>query len=58
MRREVVAWVAARLGIPPPRGGAPAPDAGRRISSTWTRAELQVALAYPSFREGLAPLLP
>ncbi len=62
-RREVVQWIAARLGIPPPRraeGGVAAPGgraANRRVLAERTRVELGVALAYPSFREGLAPLL-
>ncbi len=60
-RREVVEWIAGRLGIPPPRrpestGGRAAAD--RRISGERTRAELSLRLAYPSFRDGLAPLLP
>jgi nucleoside-diphosphate-sugar epimerase len=56
-RREVVEWIAARLGISPPRGEAPAgPD--RRILSERTREALGIALAYPSFREGLAALVP
>ncbi|BDG01006.1 NAD-dependent epimerase/dehydratase family protein [Anaeromyxobacter oryzae] len=56
-RREVVEWIAARLGIPPPRGDA-APGPNRRIRSDRTREALQVTLAFPSFREGLAPLVP
>ena len=61
-RREVVEWIAARLGIPPPRGdgtGAPSArgSANRRVLGERTRAELGLALRYPSFREGLAPLL-
>lgn len=57
-RREVVGWIAARLGIEPPRGvgGAAGPD--RRIRSEASRRALGVELAFPSFREGLAPLLP
>jgi nucleoside-diphosphate-sugar epimerase len=55
-RREVVEWIAARLGIPPP-GGDAAPGPNRRILSERTRAALGVALAYPSFREGLSPLV-
>jgi nucleoside-diphosphate-sugar epimerase len=56
-RREVVEWIAARLGIPPPRGekGRRGPD--RRVLSGATREALGVALAYPSFREGLAGLM-
>lgn len=56
-RREVVEWIAARLGIPAPRTGEPAAGPSRRIRSERTRAALGVTLAYPSFREGLAPLL-
>lgn len=57
-RREVVEWIAARLGIPPPQasGGSPGPD--RRVLSTWTRRALGVELRHPSFREGLAEALP
>jgi nucleoside-diphosphate-sugar epimerase len=57
-RREVVAWVAARLCLPPPQGGAHVPGANRRISSLWSRAALGVVLAFPSFRDGFAPLVP
>jgi nucleoside-diphosphate-sugar epimerase len=64
-RREVVEWIAARLGIPAPRlpgDGDPIPDgrrgANRRILGERTRAEFQLTLAWPSFREGLAPFLP
>ena len=58
---DVVRWVAARLGIdpairaadePPPPGGRNA--ANRRVLADSSRAELGLALAYPSFREGLA----
>ena len=57
-RREVVGWIARAARIPPPRaerGRAAAPAGG--IRSERTRAALGVALAYPSFREGLAALL-
>ncbi len=57
-RREVVAWICGRLGIAPPVSEAPAGGPSRRIRSERTRAALGVALAYPSFRDGLAPLLP
>jgi nucleoside-diphosphate-sugar epimerase len=56
-RREVVEWIAARLGVEPRRGEAAPPGPNRRISSARTREALGVALAYPSFREGLEPLL-
>jgi nucleoside-diphosphate-sugar epimerase len=57
-RRDVVEWIAARLGIPPPRAEvAPAAGPDRRVSSEWSRAALGLELRYPSFREGLAGLL-
>jgi nucleoside-diphosphate-sugar epimerase len=57
-RREVVEWIATRLGIAPPRADAAAPGPSRRILSAGTRAALSLSLAFPSFREGLATLLP
>ncbi len=54
-RREVVEWISARLGIEPPRGDGPPPGPDRRILSAGTRRALGVSLAFPSFREGLAP---
>jgi nucleoside-diphosphate-sugar epimerase len=56
-RREVVEWVAGRLGIPPPRGEVAVPGPNRRIRSEWTRAALGVELRVPTFREGLRDLL-
>jgi nucleoside-diphosphate-sugar epimerase len=59
-RREVVAWMAARLGLEPPRlpeGAAAPPTPNRRILSERTRQALRVTLRYPSFREGFAGLL-
>jgi nucleoside-diphosphate-sugar epimerase len=62
-RREVVEWIAGRLGIAPPRAGGGEGTAGsrgganRRVLGERTRAELSLTLAFPSFREGLAPLL-
>ena len=56
-RREAVEWIAARLGIPPPRTERPAAGPDRRIRSDRTRAVLGVTLRYPSFADGLAPLL-
>jgi len=57
-RREVVTWLAERLGLSPPSSQRP-PPAGpnRRILSAWTRERLGVALRYPSFRDGFAPLV-
>jgi nucleoside-diphosphate-sugar epimerase len=57
-RREVVTWVAERLGVPPPRASAGPPGPNRRILSVRTRSELGVSLAFPSFREGFAALAP
>jgi nucleoside-diphosphate-sugar epimerase len=57
-RREVVEWIAARLGIPATTAAAPAQGPNRRILSEWTRAALGVEPRYPSFREGLAAALP
>ncbi len=62
-RREVVTWIAGRLEIPAPRGEESAGPAGargganRRVLGERSRAELGLALRYPSFREGLEPLL-
>jgi nucleoside-diphosphate-sugar epimerase len=54
-RRDVVAWIASRLGVDPPRREDAAPGPSRRVFAERTRAELGFTLAYPSFREGLAP---
>jgi nucleoside-diphosphate-sugar epimerase len=61
-RREVAQWIAERLGMTlstRESGGEPATWRGahRRVSSEATRSELGLRLAYPSFREGLAPFL-
>jgi nucleoside-diphosphate-sugar epimerase len=53
-RREVVGWIAERLGVAPARLDASPPGPDRRIRSEWTREVLGVSLAFPSFREGLA----
>jgi len=58
-RREVVRWIASRLGVEPSTSN---PDAGRaaanrRVLASWTRAALGLTLAFPTFREGHAPLL-
>jgi nucleoside-diphosphate-sugar epimerase len=60
-RRDLVEWVARRLGIPVPRrpeGSSAPPLPDRRILAARTRAELGWEPRYPTFREGLAPLLP
>lgn len=58
LRRDVVSWISQALGILPHRDEAPWSGSNRRVVSARTRRSLGVALAYPSFREGLAPLLP
>jgi nucleoside-diphosphate-sugar epimerase len=62
-RREIVTWIAGRLGIEPARqpqglAGGNRRGANRRISGEATRAELGVRLVFPAFRDGLAPFLP
>ncbi len=55
-RRDLVTWVAARLGIPPPRSpeGSKAPTLpDRRIRADRSRADLGIVLHHPSYREGL-----
>ncbi len=55
-RRDLIGWVAARIGIPAPRlpEGATAPSLpDRRIHAARTRAELGIALRHPTFRDGL-----
>ena len=56
-RREVVTWVAERLGVavPPPGAAPPGPD--RRILGERTRRELGLDLRWPTLQEGLAPYL-
>lgn len=59
-RREVVEWMAARLGVEPtrlPEGTAAPPGPNRRILSERARRELGVTLRYPTFREGFGALL-
>jgi nucleoside-diphosphate-sugar epimerase len=57
-RREVITWMAEKLGIEPTRRDAPAaPGPNRRILSAWTRQSLAVTLAYPSFKDGFEGLL-
>jgi nucleoside-diphosphate-sugar epimerase len=56
-RGDVVRWIAERLGIEPPREAAEetanASRTHRRVSAERTRSELDLVLAFPSFREGL-----
>ena len=61
-RREVVSWIAGRLGITPARrddddGRSRPRGAHRRVLAEASRHELGIELAYPTFREGLAPLI-
>ena len=56
-RREVIEWVASRIGVEPARSATAAGGPNRRIDSAWTRQALGVTLRYPSFRDGLAPLI-
>jgi nucleoside-diphosphate-sugar epimerase len=57
-RGEVVRWIADRIGVEPGVAPAAPPGPNRRIRSERTRAALGVQLAYPSFRDGLLPLVP
>ncbi len=55
-RRELIRWVAERLGIPVPERPEGAPStrlADRRILGDRSRAELGFELRHPTFREGL-----
>jgi nucleoside-diphosphate-sugar epimerase len=54
-RRDLALWVSERLGIPPPRLPAdarPASMPDRCVRAERSRAELGLALRYPTFREG------
>jgi nucleoside-diphosphate-sugar epimerase len=57
-RRDVVAWISARIGVPPRRSERPAAGPNRRVLSEATRAALAVELQYPSFVDGVAALIP
>ncbi len=59
-RRDVVRWIAARLGIEPSVAEGPSSAgrlANRRVLSVRTREELRYDLRHPSLRDGLLPLL-
>jgi nucleoside-diphosphate-sugar epimerase len=60
-RGDVVRWIAERAAIEPPREevkATPIPSrSNRRVSAERTRSEFELALAFPSFREGLAVAL-
>lgn len=57
-RGEVVRWIADRIGVAPGHADAAPAGPNRRIRSERTRAALGVTLSYPSFRDGLLPLVP
>jgi nucleoside-diphosphate-sugar epimerase len=57
-RREVVCWVAERLGVSPHRDDAPYLGPNRRVLADGSRQLLGLELAHRSFREGLSALLP
>jgi nucleoside-diphosphate-sugar epimerase len=59
-RREVVSFLAERLGIPPTDqdSGLDSRSPNRRIWGERTRLELGIQRHWPSLREGLAPYLP
>lgn len=58
---EVLAWLAVRLGAPPPRRAAPDPDSRRAGSNKRCSSRRLVDLGYefrfPTFREGYGALL-
>jgi nucleoside-diphosphate-sugar epimerase len=61
-RHDVVAWIAGKLGIDPPRIDESASPgllrgAHRRVNAQATRRALQIALQYESVREGMASLI-
>ena len=61
-RRDVVLWISGRLHLSPsvhhePREGGDRRGPHRRILSRKSREALGVTLRYPSYREGLEPLL-
>ncbi|HJQ80352.1 MAG TPA: NAD-dependent epimerase/dehydratase family protein [Lacipirellulaceae bacterium] len=65
LRGEYYAELARQIGAPPPRFVEPAPDSpraeravtNRRIRNTRMLRELNVKLAYPDYRAGLAAIL-
>jgi nucleoside-diphosphate-sugar epimerase len=54
MRRDVVRWMAARLGIDPQTRAEASPYAApsRRISASWSRDQLGVTLRFADFKAG------
>lgn len=65
LRREYIEEIARCLGAPPPRFRPSDPDSAagqraahsKRISNSRMRDELNVALRYPTYRQGLAAIL-
>jgi len=57
-RADVLRWLAARLGVPAPRGDCDenAAPTGKRCSSALLRAS-GFELTFPSYREGYSALL-
>lgn len=55
-RREVVRFVAGRLGIPPPESPVPYAGPDRRVLGLRTREELGLDLRWPTLAHGLEPL--
>ncbi len=58
---EILDWIAARLGLPPPPPGAEEPGSpqrggDKRLSSARLRAS-GFAFRYPTFREGFGALI-
>ncbi len=64
-RRAYYQELARLVGVPPPVFATPAPDSSsaaratsnKRVSNERMQAELNVALAYPTYREGLSAIL-
>ncbi|HEX5041687.1 MAG TPA: NAD-dependent epimerase/dehydratase family protein [Candidatus Polarisedimenticolaceae bacterium] len=56
-RRDVVLWVAERLGVQPAVHHAGQEGPHRRVLSEKSRRTLGISLRYPSYREGLEALL-
>lgn len=57
-RRDVVWWIAQRLGIQPAVHHEASGSPHRRVLSEKSRRTLGIALRYPSYREGFEALLP
>lgn len=57
-RREVIEWIAARLGVSPQRDDTPFLGPNRRVLGWRSRERLGIALTYPSFRDGLSAITP